>query len=471
MRRCRIDVCGLLACAVVCCLLACDSYHDELLAPPKGCGDGRLAPGELCDPAIAAGEEGACPTSCSADDPCMPQTLMGSDCRVRCVAQPITAFVDADGCCPQGASVADDRDCASCGDGQIGVGETCDPPETCPKKKDCTTNDICARAVFSGAATRCTAACEMQPISECVDGDGCCPASCSASADHDCPSACGDGVLDATAGETCDPSAPDAGCLVAADCDDSEPCTRDALEGSAAHCDVRCSHTKIVLAAAGDGCCPKGLTAMQDPDCETGTTASGVSGSEDGPEASGGSDGTGARGDPDDGDGADGDGDGVSGGGMSGDDMSSGGVAGRGGADDGVPMSPPADPLGADEMQCRDVLTSADPPADEACSRCICERCVDDMLDCYVRGDSNRNQRCSAIMQCKQREGCTGEDCYCGSSPGCLVPRGPCVDPIRDAPGVGVSLTLCTLDPTCVNYLSTRYTECLERSCLGACRR
>lgn len=96
MRSCGMVAQTLLAYAFACLLLGCDSYQDDLLSPPRGCGDGRVTAGELCDAAIAPGEDGACPTACQSDDPCMPQTRTGSDCRVRCEVQPIEVFAPPD---------------------------------------------------------------------------------------------------------------------------------------------------------------------------------------------------------------------------------------------------------------------------------------------------------------------------------------------------------------------------------------
>lgn len=52
------------------------------------CGDGELDEDELCDIAIAVGEEGACPTSCNAAPDCPEQTLILRTCWTRCAAEP-----------------------------------------------------------------------------------------------------------------------------------------------------------------------------------------------------------------------------------------------------------------------------------------------------------------------------------------------------------------------------------------------
>src|SRR5258706_8651423 len=70
-------------------------------------------------------------------------------------------------------------------------------------------------------------------ITDCVAGDGCCPASCTHATDGDCSASCGNGSLEP--GETCDP--PDS-CPAA--CGDGDVCTKDVVAGSAANCNVAC---------------------------------------------------------------------------------------------------------------------------------------------------------------------------------------------------------------------------------------
>jgi hypothetical protein len=79
------------------------------------CGDGLPGPGENCDTAIAAGQPGACPTSCANDYPCMATTtLRGDACQALCVHEnPITACNNNDGCCPNGCDSNSDNDCSA----------------------------------------------------------------------------------------------------------------------------------------------------------------------------------------------------------------------------------------------------------------------------------------------------------------------------------------------------------------------
>jgi uncharacterized protein YkwD len=71
---------------------------------------------------------------------------------------------------------------------------------------------------------------------------------------------CGNGAIEP--GETCDPpgSCPTS-------CNDGSACTVDTMSGSAATCNVRCTHTAITSCVSGDGCCPAGCTNANDSDC------------------------------------------------------------------------------------------------------------------------------------------------------------------------------------------------------------
>jgi hypothetical protein len=154
------------------------------------CGDGVLSAGESCDRAITAGLAGACPPSCDDRDACTLDVTTGTTagCSRACHHAALTACVSGDGCCPPGCTEAADRDCrATCGDGRVGAGETCDPPSTCPVT--CPDDgDPCTRERLVGDGPSCTARCESVPVTACSNAapDLCCPTGCTAATDSDC---------------------------------------------------------------------------------------------------------------------------------------------------------------------------------------------------------------------------------------------------------------------------------------------
>lgn len=236
------------------------------------CGNGRVDPAERCDIAIGAGDPGACPSSCDDGVGCTTDGMSGSGCNAYCTHVPITAIdpTRSDGCCPTGATRATDPDCsATCGDGVIEAGETCDTaiaagqPGACPTPSECTLADPCAVTLLVSVGT-CQAICLHYQVTAPQSGDGCCPLGGTNAVDTDCPAACGDGVRQGS--ESCDigiaPPAPGS-CPI--DCDDSNPCTTDFLSGAGCH--ATCGHAPIDTPISGDGCCPAGVTRAIDTDC------------------------------------------------------------------------------------------------------------------------------------------------------------------------------------------------------------
>jgi cysteine-rich repeat protein len=92
------------------------------------CGNGELDLGETCDTSIATGTAGSCPSACDDGDVCTSDALVNAGtCRADCLETPVLAGGPSDSCCPVGADLGDDVDCASsCGDGVISSPETCD---------------------------------------------------------------------------------------------------------------------------------------------------------------------------------------------------------------------------------------------------------------------------------------------------------------------------------------------------------
>jgi cysteine-rich repeat protein len=192
-----------------CCPAGSDSTLDSDC--PVVCGNAIVEPGETCDIAIAPGLGGACPEAADCVDgvACTTDVLVdGGTCTATCQNDPITLPVNDDGCCPPGATVADDNDCsASCGDGVVSPGETCDTaiaagnPGACPTLADCADTDACTNDTLVSAGT-CNAVCSNTPIIVIGPADGCCPPGGNANNDADCSPVCGNGVIET--GEQCD---------------------------------------------------------------------------------------------------------------------------------------------------------------------------------------------------------------------------------------------------------------------------
>jgi cysteine-rich repeat protein len=232
------------------------------------CGDGLLGASEACDTAIAAGSDGACPTTCDDGNGCTQDTLIGTSCQTACTYAIIAEPAEGDGCCPEGASSSTDPDCAVvCGNGIVEAGETCDTAiaggeaGACPI--GCDDGQACTTDALDNAGT-CTAACGNAPITAPADDDGCCPAGATIGNDNDCSPGCGDGVV--TPPETCDSAIPSGAGACPTACDDGNACTSDRLL-SGGTCNASCATMPITTPVNGDGCCPEGADARSDNDC------------------------------------------------------------------------------------------------------------------------------------------------------------------------------------------------------------
>jgi hypothetical protein len=163
----------------------------------------------------------------------------------------------SDGCCPPGLTHAADADCpASCGNGMVEPGEECDG--NCASS--CDDGDACTLDKQVGSASSCDLTCtHAKRAASGVTRDGCCPMNATISTDADCPAVCGNGVVEA--GEQCDGNCP-------ASCADSSPCTEDSQQGTAASCNLLCSHVaKTPSGQVADSCCPSGASNATDKDC------------------------------------------------------------------------------------------------------------------------------------------------------------------------------------------------------------
>ncbi|MBW2731940.1 MAG: hypothetical protein JRH20_06070 [Deltaproteobacteria bacterium] len=254
-----------------CCPIGCTSGTDIDCDP--SCGNGILDPKETCDTHIPSGQPGACITAASCDDKvaCTIDKLVGSGCTVACANTPISACggQQKDACCPPGCNANNDADCsATCGNGAVELGETCDTRISAGQQGACPTScdDGAACTLDRLVGSGCGVACSNPEITACsLKPEGCCPAGCNANSDPDCSAECGNGVVEAE--ESCDTTiAPSQTGACPQSCDDSIPCTTDKLVG--AGCSAACSHTAITTCSTlSDGCCANGCNANNDADC------------------------------------------------------------------------------------------------------------------------------------------------------------------------------------------------------------
>ena len=117
-------------------------------------------------------------------------------------------------------------------------------------------------------------------------------------------------------------------------------------------------------------------------------------------------------------------------------------------ADGGSTLSDDAStsPAQEEEQQPPAASCQASPgyPANDACSRCLCDLCSKQVAGCYDSGDSARDAQCASVQACAEAAQCAGDACYCGEgNPLCLAPRGPCRQVIEGV--VGSSLLTAVL--------------------------
>jgi len=229
------------------------------------CGNGLVDKDETCDIKIPRGTAGACPTpaDCMKPAACATGMLISNNtCNAICVRYPIVAPADGDGCCPPGATHDMDKDCeASCGNGVMDTGESCDVaipplgPGACPTS--CDDGMDSTLDILSGSG--CSTVCQHVKITLPISGDGYCLPGATSVSDSDCPPACGNGVIER--GETCDGNCPSS-------CGPTpSACLRNELQGDPDACTARCVPREVkACALAKDGCCPAGCRSTDDPD-------------------------------------------------------------------------------------------------------------------------------------------------------------------------------------------------------------
>ena len=282
------------------------------------CGNGEQEPGEACDDGAQNGEPGLCNRSCSGlvplgcgngvvedgeacDDGVANSDTRADACRTDCSAARCGDGVrDAGEVCDDGAQNGQPNRCATtcqgltpsvCGNGVSEAGETCDDgaqngqPNRCATTCQGLTPSVCGNSVVeagetcddgaqNGQPNRCATTCQSLTPSVCGNGiieagEDCDDAGESATCNASCTFAvCGDGVLNASAGEACDDGAANSDTAPNAcrtDC--REPTCGDGVAdageacdtaGNSPTCNANCTPAVcgdgILNPAAGEGC-------------------------------------------------------------------------------------------------------------------------------------------------------------------------------------------------------------------------
>jgi hypothetical protein len=296
-----------------CCPSGCSAANDNDCS--TGCGNGICEITESCescsqDCACGPGQmccSGQCKApACSSDSECgdansctLDSCVGAGTCDARCEHGQVTSCLNDDGCCPGSCNALNDNDCSvQCGNGLCEPGESC---QSCSRDCGCSGGTLCCNGVCVEPAcvsdsqcddskdctldrclnsNTCLARCETQAITQCANGDGCCPDSCDANNDNDCVAKCGNGLCEP--GESCESCQQDCGCSSGTvcrsglcvepacssdtDCDDEDACTLDGciMPGT---CEAECAYEQRSSCANNDGCCPAGCTSSDDDDC------------------------------------------------------------------------------------------------------------------------------------------------------------------------------------------------------------
>lgn len=352
-------------------------------------------------------------------------------------------------CCAPGVDLLDCD--PKCGDGRVNGDERCDTAiaqrsaGACPRM--CPPIDACTPQVLSGEA--CSARCMPAPITAVGPKDGCCPKGANGSRDADCPSMCGNGVLEPN--ETCDPSSTCPSCNSSQDkCFIAKP------SGDAKSCNFRCTMERIADCHNDDGCCPDTCNSTNDSDCSPSCGNRALEAREtceaetDKPCPSSCDDGkpctkdtqTGsaqmcnvvcshepitaaANGDaccPDSAN-ANNDDDCEADCGNSTQENGEECDDGNDTPDDGCTNCK----NDTAEQRCR---VAADAFAVAECTACSCQKCTDAFMNCYALSNADDARSCRALLECAHANGCAADGCYCGNTNSalCLLGQGngPC---------------------------------------------
>lgn len=247
---------------------------------PKNCRDDDSCTNDSCEMGICLNTPDASngANCCVSDEDC-PDISVCKDrsCSLDenvCKEVDVTSCIHDDGCCPtddDGLPLCNhnyDNDCdPDCGNGVLEEGEDCDPgiapgsAGACPPDMNCSDGQVCTSDEI--IINDCKAYCHNPQITACVDDDGCCPTGCNSVNDNDCPTTCGNGVVEE--GEDCDteiPAGSEGACPTT--CNDGKACTHDVPVGE---CNPSCISTEITRCNDGDGCCPADCDSQSDSDC------------------------------------------------------------------------------------------------------------------------------------------------------------------------------------------------------------
>jgi cysteine-rich repeat protein len=376
------------------------------------CDNGVIEEGETCDPAAS------CITTCTSPNVCLRAMPFGaaSDCTAECALIPIMECDDGDGCCPNGCTQTVDDDCsATCGDGVIDDGETCEAGSSTPCPATCDDGNACTDDVRTGSEANCNVVCTHTDVTQPEDSDGCCPDSANANNDDDCDPVCGNGAREGS--EVCDGNCPSS-------CSDGMVCTADTLTGRATSCNARCTYPAITTPVHGDGCCPPNGNGASDDDCPS----------------------------------------------VCGNDVIEPGEL----CDDGG--TAPNDGCGAtcqieaDQQMCLALL-----PDNNACAQCSCLNCRSQSVACYGSANATLNARCEAMVACGRDEGCAGPECYCGTASDFLCflggANGPCIPEVESAADTRDPLTieLRSMDTDFALGRANALASCARAQCATAC--
>lgn len=110
-------------------------------------------------------------------------------------------------------------------------------------------------------------------------------------------------------------------------------------------------------------------------------------------------------------------------------------------------------------------------PTSTECGKCTCMRCATQVTSCAASSDSAKNTQCLAVRSCAEKNACTGQACYCGSSLLCLNPDGPCRQEIEAAAG-GSDVTVvqeASMNPESPLGRSVAVGECQLQNCRREC--